>query len=89
MFWVVDNFLKRKIKKSLGSSNGADSSSGSSVKYVKATNKVKYYSRTENVDGSESDVLLSLDEDMETRFRIMDRQDSNSDQYRLLASGSS
>ena len=79
IFWVVDNFLKRKVFKTTltnvalvtDPSGGSDSS----MKYHKASDKVSYYNElaTEHTD-SESDGLLSLDEvdtvaDRSTRAR--------------------
>jgi hypothetical protein len=76
IFWVVDNFLMRKglgVKRS--------TSNGDSIRYHKAADKVKYYPRSDGTvaDESDSDVLLSLDEDQGAE---------SSDRYHLLANSS-
>ena len=69
IFWVVDNFLKKKafkITPQQTTSNGGGNENG--MKYFTAVETVKYYERTEHADESESDVLLSLDEDGDLRY---------------------
>ncbi|XP_064633872.1 store-operated calcium entry regulator STIMATE-like [Lineus longissimus] len=76
IFWVVDNFLMRK-----GRGVTRSMSNGDSIRYHKAADKVKYYPRSGSAeaDDSDSDVLLSLDEDQGA---------NSSDRYHLLANSS-
>ncbi|CAH1784250.1 unnamed protein product [Owenia fusiformis] len=78
MFWVVDNFLMRKSWKSQSMTTLVTADS-SGVKYFKAVDKVKYYSKSEKADESESDILLSVDEDQDTRHRTNGKTGSDSE----------
>ena len=67
----MDNFLKKKafkITPQQGSSSAGGSGHGhhndSAMKYFSAVETVKYYERTEHADESESDILLSMDDDV-------------------------
>ena len=66
IFWVVDNFLKRKVFKTAPTNvalvSDASVGSDSNVKYHKASDKVSYYNKVADHTDSESDGLLSLDE---------------------------
>ena len=85
IFWVVDNFLKKKKWKTVHTSIN---SNDSAMKYFKAVQKVKYYENTEHADESdESDILLSYDEEstMDSKFHCMEGNGSaRSVQYSLL-----
>lgn len=91
IFWVVDNFLKKKVMKI--SPQLPTPSNESAMKYFKAVETVKYYSKTEHADDSESDMLLSMDDEVDIRYSqhgnqsnsTLSRADSISSQYRLLA----
>ena len=63
IFWVVDNFLKKQVRKTT-SVHAAITNNDTALKYFKAMDKVKYYHKVGPEDGSESDVLLSNDEGM-------------------------
>lgn len=65
----MDNFLKRKQWKT---SHAAINSNESAIRYFRAVDKVKYYDHTDHADESESDNLLSLDEEPDTRYRRLD-----------------
>lgn len=59
IFWVVDNFLKKKGRFATGKPT-----SDSAVKFEKTNEKAKYYKNALMIaDDSDSDVLLSFDED--------------------------
>ena len=66
IFWVVDNFLKRKVFKTSPTNvalvTDASGGSDSSIKYHKASDKVSYYKNVADNTDSESDGLLSLDD---------------------------
>ena len=94
----MDNFLKKQIRES--SPSRLINSNESAVKYFKAMDKVKYYSKVNSKDhGSETDVLLSGDDDehLEGHTLVMDcGEDKRSslangnahEQYRLLSTSS-
>lgn len=99
IFWVVDNFLKKKVfkkpKSNLTPSENGNSSQGGGVKFFKDLDRAKYFPTSMKNDDSESDVLLSLDEDIESGARYrgsenpLNRSISDSDggssQYGLLS----
>ena len=64
--------------------------SSGGMKYFKSGSKVKYYKKTHNEDNSESDTLLSFDEDSvtESNGHIPKPENSpncdSSEEYRLL-----
>lgn len=69
IFWVVDNFLKKQVRKTTTVHHTAITSNDTALKYFKAMDKVKYYKQVRREDvGSESDVLLSCDEDTESQY---------------------
>ena len=73
IFWVVDNFLMRKGLRRTHhhqhhtlhpSQNGGAGKNGSTVKYYKASSKLRYYdkNRLPKDEESDSDVLLTHEE---------------------------
>ena len=89
---MVDNFLKKKAFKK-PKANISTTENG--VKYFRTLDKVKYFTGAKKAEDSESDILLSLDEESEmgsARFRavesnMLNRSDSDggSSQYGLLS----
>lgn len=97
IFWVVDNFLKKKaFKKPTVAAPVENGNSG--VKFFKMVDKARYFNANATNDDSESDVLLSLDEDPETSARYRGSEnplnrtisdsDGGSSQYGLLSPAS-
>ena len=66
IFWVVDNFLKRKFK---GTKTIYVSENDPSVKYSKTRDEVRCYNRIERAEDMESDLLGSTDEEFDIRHR--------------------
>ena len=81
---MVDNFLKKKKWKAVHS---PINSNESAVKYFSAVEKIKYYENTQCADESESDVLLSYDDETEQglAIRAKDGGSGGGAQYSLLA----
>ena len=82
----MDNFLKRK--KWGKPAHSSISNNESAMKYFKAVQKVKYYNNPENADDSESDVLLSLDDEPDSKLVNINNgmtTETSSEQYRLLS----
>lgn len=70
IFWVVDNFLKRKIK---GTKTIYVSDIDTTVKYSKTKDEARCYNRIEKTeDYFESDILASTDDEPDLRFRCTD-----------------
>nr|XP_022301715.1 store-operated calcium entry regulator STIMATE-like [Crassostrea virginica] len=70
IFWVVDNFLKRKIK---GTKTIYVSDVDTSVKYSKNKEEARCYNRIEkSEDFFESDIMASTDDEPDLRFRATD-----------------
>jgi len=61
IFWVVDNFLKKSLHHK--PSHGPISNNESASKYFRAVQKVRYHKQTSGGAESESDALLSLDDE--------------------------
>ena len=93
IFWVVDNFLKKKAFKKPKATVSTTENNG--VKYFRNLDKVKYFTGAKKPEDSESDILLSLDEDSEgggAKYRgaetnMLNRSDSDggSSHYGLLS----
>jgi hypothetical protein len=89
---VVDNFLKKKAFKK-PKTNISITDGG--VKFYKTEGKAKYFNKTVRPEDSESDILLSVDEDVENgpRYRGSDNplvravseSDGGSSSYSLLS----
>ncbi|XP_046370457.1 store-operated calcium entry regulator STIMATE-like [Haliotis rufescens] len=69
IFWIVDNFLKQSIQNTKHVYVNSDETS---VKYFKGSERVRCYNRIEKAEDFESDMLLSTDEDGDTRQRSLD-----------------
>ena len=74
IFWVVDNFLKRRTK---NTKTIYVSENDHSVKYSRNEDTARLYSRIERADDGDSDIILT-DEDGDTRHRHMDGERLNS-----------
>ncbi len=81
IFWVVDNFLKKKKWKTAHTSVNSNESA---VKYFKAIGKVKYYNPAGQGDDSESDTLLSFDDESDHKFAAQNNGHLP-EQHRLLS----
>ncbi len=75
----MDNFLKKKKWKTVHSTI---SNNETAVKYFKAVGKVKYYNPTDQGNDSESDTLLSYDEEIDNKGHKNER--SSPEEHRLL-----
>ncbi len=67
IFWVVDNFLKKKIRKSSNQVNPINGND-SAMRYFKSSEKVRYYRKCDQTENSESDmdILLQTEEEPES-----------------------
>lgn len=71
IFWVVDNFLKRRTKNTKTIYvNGDDSS----VRYNRTADTARLYNRIERLEDGDSDIILT-DEDQDLRQRRNDGTD--------------
>ncbi|KAL3852189.1 hypothetical protein ACJMK2_015863 [Sinanodonta woodiana] len=67
IFWVVDNFLKRKNKttKTLYVNNDDHTA----VKYYRSSGGAMQYNKIDKGEDGDSDIIISTDDDVETRLR--------------------
>ncbi|XP_064605241.1 store-operated calcium entry regulator STIMATE-like [Liolophura sinensis] len=64
IFWVVDNFLKRKIRKSVLVDTNSDPEA--TMKFFKSSDRVKYYHKLAKTD--DAHCLLANDDDSDGRY---------------------
>ncbi|ELU04766.1 hypothetical protein CAPTEDRAFT_166869 [Capitella teleta] len=64
IFWVVDNFLKKQVRRKTMNVQSVSTNNDSGLKYFKSMDKVKYYQKVGGAEeGSDTDVLISADDE--------------------------
>ena len=71
IFWVVDNFLKQRTR---NTKTIYVNDNDASVRYSRSEDTAKLYNRIEKVEEGDSDILMSNDDDGDTRHRRTDTE---------------